>query len=400
MNTNTAWTKGLLATVLILAPLALSISISMDIYVPSLPAIMDSFHTSQQAVQWTLSIYMLGVGLGQLICGPLIDRFGRRRIVLIGLSLYSVGTAVCIYAHSIDTLVVGRLMQSLGSCTAIVVAYAVVRDVYDTQKGAKVYSFLNAIGATAPVLAPLLGGYLQIGFGSWRASFVFLFIFAIFSLIITFIFLPETLAKSNSRRIDIKLIINNYKTLLTSSSFMRHSYYTTVALTGLFVYCCVSSYILIKLLHVSLPVYGLMFGLNASFLVISNLLSARLTNTQGIKFTVRAGVILILLGAGILVTTNLALGLTLLHFVLPMILLTMGCGVTMGPAIAGGLADYAHMAGTASALINSMQFTIAGLAGTLLMIGTIKSALPFAALMLGMGLVALYLNLNKSPPAI
>src|SRR3990167_9343555 len=382
------WHKSILLTVLILTPLVLSISLSMDIYVPSLPMIINSFHTTQQALQCTLSIYMFGVGLGQLCFGPITDYLGRRKVVLTGLCFYLFGTLICILAPSILVLVIGRLMQSIGTCAALVIAYAVVRDVFDTKASAKIYSFLNAATALGPVVAPLLGGYLQLTFGTWRASFIFLFGFAMLSFMTTFYFLTETLPVERRLPISIPELRQRYRKIFSVSAFVENTYHSSVGMTVLFVFCCISSYLLIQDLHVSQAQYGLAFASNAITFILANLISTRLSHRISLKFPVRCGLFLIALGSLVMYMMNRLWGLSVWHFMWPMWIITLGTGLMMGPAVAIALEEFPAMAGTASSVINSSQFIFAGFFGTLLMLNTITSTLPFDLMMITLSLLS------------
>jgi len=167
---------------------------------------------------------MLGAGLGQFIMGPLADRFGRRKVVLTGILIYAVGSLLCILAPSMFFLIIGRLLQSLGSCAAIVIAYAVVRDVFSVEKSAKMYSILASMSMTAPIIAPLLGGALTTWFGSWRASFVFLLLFGVLSFISTFCLLDETLADDKRLSIKPSVIMRNMGLVIQDKSFRVSSF--------------------------------------------------------------------------------------------------------------------------------------------------------------------------------
>lgn len=392
------WQRSIFATLLILTPLTVSISLSMDIYVPSLPLITRVLHTDQSTVQWTLSLYMLGVGIGQLLFGPLSDYVGRRKVVLTGLLIYLVGTALCISAQTITTLIWARLLQSIGTCTALVVAFAVVRDVYDIKEGAKLYSFLNAATAVAPIAAPLLGGYLQIWFDTWRASFVFLACFGIASFISTAVFLQETL-HPEFRQTNPKTLLKNYKRLLTHPRFLQNSFYTVICITALFIFCCISSYIVIDALHGSQQLYGMIFGSNAVMVVIANLTSPRATYYLGFQKTIRLGLFIIALGGASMACIEIYWGLSILGFILPMLLMSFGIGMLIGPASANAMADFADMAGSAAAMLSSLQFTLSGLLGTLLMMEPAHSDRHFALLMLGLSSIALIIHaFSKTQP--
>ncbi|MCF6775185.1 multidrug effflux MFS transporter [Thiotrichales bacterium 19X7-9] len=383
------WNKNERTTLLILIPLVLSIAISMDIFVPSIPSIVNYFHSKATTVQWTLTIFMFGSGIGQLIFGPLVDRFGRRKIVLIGTSIYFIGTLLCFFAPSINLLILARLFQSIGACSLIVVAYAIVRDIYSVEKGATMYSKLGSVTMIAPVTAPLLGGYLMLLFNSWRATFGFLLLFAIVTLIVSYCFISETLKKEQQIKINLSVLIHNYFTVFKNGSFRLYSFITLMCITALFCFCAISPYLLISELQISVQLYGLCFGLNAIVFIIASLLSNRLSNQFSMQKTVLFGVLFSIIGSVWMLIINDLNGLSVLNFMLPMMMLSFGLGLSFGPATALALANFSQLAGTASALLTSIQFLGAGIIGSLLTIHGVHNATPFAILMVVMTILAL-----------
>lgn len=388
MSLNVMQSKSDSAILLILMPLVLSIAISMDIYVPSLLNIMQTFSINESMVQWTLSIYMLGVGIAELLCGPLADYYGRRRVVLVGLIIYLIGTGVCVFASSITILIAGRLLQSIGSCAAVVVAFAIVRDLYTVKKSARMYSYLNAVTMIAPVLAPMLGGYLNIWTGSWRSSFVFLFLFGLASLGGIYYFLQETLPQDKRIEINIKNVFQRYCFILKNGEFFTNSFYALTVLVILFSFCGISSFLLINVLHISKQSYGLCFGANAISFILSGFLCIKIVEKAGMKISILLGSVLLIVGSLSMLLINYYSGLTVAHFILPMFIVTAGLGLMMGPAIAGALADFSSMAGSASALLSSLQFLSAALFGSMVLRMHTSTAIPFALLILIFGTIS------------
>lgn len=385
------WQKSEKATLFILTPLAISIALSMDIYVPSLLNIMQAFSVNEAMVQWTLSIFMFGVGIAQLFCGPLTDHFGRKKVAFGGLSIYLIGTLICMLATSIQMLIVGRLLQSFGSCMTLVISYAVVKDVYSVQKSARIYSYLGSMIMLAPLLAPLLGGYLSIWFGSWRANFVFLFLFALVSFVTTSYFLTETLPPEQRVKIKAHTIAANYIRVLRSRAFLLHTFYALTGMTILFGFCGVSSFLLINVLHLSKQYYGLCFGANSLVFMLMTATCVRVMDRLGMQNSILLGLSLLMSGSAIMLVVNGYAGLSALHFMLPMFVITSGLGFMMGPSTAGALAEFSGMAGTASALYSSAQFLSAGVLGSMLLKNPVNTAIPFASLILIMSVVALSL---------
>ncbi|MCK4934826.1 MAG: MFS transporter, partial [Simkaniaceae bacterium] len=170
--------KNFYQTLLVLSPLVFTFAFALDIYIPAVPEMPKIFKTTHGMVQLTLSIFMLVCGFGQLFIGPLSDHFGRRKIVLASIAVFTLGSFACTLARSIEFLILARMLQALGACGMMVTAYAIVRDLFDGKENFKAYSYLNGSIAISPLIAPLFGGYLVYWF-NWRATFLFLTILGI-----------------------------------------------------------------------------------------------------------------------------------------------------------------------------------------------------------------------------
>lgn len=385
------WNKSERTTLLILMPLVLSTAISMDIFVPSIPDIAKAFNADSSLVQWTLSIYMLGCGIGQLICGPITDRFGRKKVVLTGILIYVIGTIICFLAPSINILIFGRLFQSLGSCASIVVGYAIVRDIYSTEKGAVTYSHLGSVTMLAPVLAPMIGGYLSIIFGSWRSSFAFLLLFGLIAFLSSLFFISETLAKHKRIPINFKELFNNFSQILKNMNFLSYSFITLSCMIALFCFCGISPFLLISSLHVSKPLYAVCFGSNALSFIIAGILSPILSKRFGMPLIIFWGLLITLIGSTWMYFINHYEGLSILNFMMPMATISFGLGLSFGLSTAQALSDFEKLAGTASALLTSIQFLGAGIVGSIIISYSTHSAEPFAILMIIVGVLSFIL---------
>jgi multidrug resistance protein len=185
-----------LKLVFLLAPLVFSFAVGQDIFIPEVPKLTGLFHTTPGLVQLTLSLFMLAVGVGQLIIGPLSDRFGRKSIVLLSIALYTLGSIAAVLTESIDILIFTRILQGFGACGMMVCAFAIVRDLSEGNESAQIYSYLNGAIAISPLLAPLAGGYLDVSFG-WRAPFFFLGILGVAIFIAIALCLSETIKEKN-----------------------------------------------------------------------------------------------------------------------------------------------------------------------------------------------------------
>ena len=168
--------------VLLLSPLVVGLAFAMDIYVPALPHISMLFDVSASQMQMTLTVFMLTAGLMQLIVGPLSDHYGRKLLCQMMIFVFALGTVLCSFAVSIETLILSRIVQAIGACGMMVVGFAIVRDVFSGVESAKVYSFLNGIIAFSPMFAPFIGGYLDVYYG-WPSTFLALLVIAVIAFI-------------------------------------------------------------------------------------------------------------------------------------------------------------------------------------------------------------------------
>src|SRR5579871_5518828 len=224
---------GTFALTLLLSLLTGLGPLSMDMYLPSLPAIGEALHASTAQVQLTISSYLLGFAAGQILYGPISDRFGRRPVILAALILYGIGSVFCAVTQSIETLTAVRFVQALGGAGAIVLARAVVRDLYSGVRAGRELSLMGSITAFAPVVAPMIGGAFQMAYG-WRATFVFLMVFAMFAAAMAFRFLPETLRQRNTEPFSFRGMAALYRSVLVHRGFLALLALLSVSFIGLF----------------------------------------------------------------------------------------------------------------------------------------------------------------------
>lgn len=371
-----------------LTPLILLPPISMDIYVPSVPSMKMYLNTTAELVQWTLSIFMIGMSLGQIIIGPLIDRFGRRVIGLIALTLYTLSSFACATAHSIFTLIIARLFQALSACGCYVMVWTIIRDIIPISQQGKVFSILNGISGLGPLLAPLLGGYLVLWFYSWRAPFLFLTIYAFLVFLVLLKVLPETLHPDKKLPLAWKQIFKRFKYLLQHPPFLRYAFAGGIGMSCLFAYFSISPILFIEQLGVPAHQYGLYFAANGLVYVLGCLITAQLQKQIALSTLVNTGCFLICLGAAMMFVLAKIQGLTLLGIVIPNFILAFGVGFIFGPAMAGALKPFGAMAGTAAACMGFLQFSLAALVGALVSRATHQSIAPYALTLFFLALLA------------
>src|ERR1700733_15144009 len=224
---------GSFALTLLLSFLTALGPLSMDMYLPSLPDIAHSLNAPVVQVQLTIAFYLLGFGFGQIVYGPTSDRFGRRPVLLIALTLYGVATIACALAQSIDALIAARFVQALGGAGAVVLARAVVRDLYSGVRAGRELSLMGSITAFAPLVAPVIGGLLQTAFG-WRATFYVLVVFAMFAGSAAALLLPETLRQRASGPFSLASMGGLYRSVLVHRGFLANVGILVTTFVGLF----------------------------------------------------------------------------------------------------------------------------------------------------------------------
>jgi DHA1 family bicyclomycin/chloramphenicol resistance-like MFS transporter len=373
-------------TTLILSALVAFAPMSIDMYLPTLPALERYFSTDTASVQHTLASFFVGLAIGQLFYGPLADRYGRKPPLYFGLALYVLVSAGCALAPSIGSLIVLRFLQALSGCAGMVVARAVVRDLYDHQESARVFSILLMVMGIAPIVAPLAGGYLLTWFG-WRSIFWVLALFGAACLVAVKVALPETIPR-NIARVPLSAALANYASLLGDRRYLGYALSGGFGQAGMFAYISGSPFVFIDLYGVPAQAFGWLFGLNAIGIVAFTQANRRLLlrydadRVLGTANFVAALFCLALLGMAF---TNAA---GLIGILVPLFFVVSLRGLTFPNASAGAMAPFPEKAGSASALLGSVQFAIAAAASAAVGILHDGTAVPMAAVITVCGLLA------------
>lgn len=365
-------------------------SMSVDMYLPAMPQIAQDLGITQAGVEASLSAFFLAFGLCQLFWGPLGDRYGRRGPVLAGILLYLAGSAGCAAASDITMLSFSRAMQAAGACAAPVLARAMVRDVFDRDRAASVFSLMMLIMGVAPMAAPLVGGQVLAILG-WRAIF---WVQAGFGLIamVGLLSQPETLhptARANARVWDQ---VRAYGKLLSSGRFLGYALTSSMIYGGMFAYIAGTPFVYIDYFHVRPGLYGLLFGVNIVGMIIVNMVNSRLVLRLGTDRLLALGSACIaVFGIGLAVAGWTGFG-GLYGIVAGLFLFMAFTGLIGANSTAGALASYPHMAGTASALMGSTQFVTGAVVGTL--VGWLADGTPWpmTAIIGGVGVLGFVFN--------
>ncbi len=334
---------------------------SVDMYLPSFPMLARDLQTTTANVQLTLATFFIGLAVGQAIYGPLADRFGRKPPLYAGLALYCIASIGCALAPNIEVLIAMRLLQALGGCAGLVISRAMVRDLFDHQTAARVFSKLMLVMGVAPILAPLIGAQI-LGWVGWRGIFWCLTTFGLACLIASR-WLPDSRIADPNARLALGPVIRGYTTLLNDRSFIGPALASSLAQSGMFAYITGSPFVFIELYHIPAESYGWVFGTNALGLIIASQLNARLlgrfSTEQLLSFACNSTAVL---GVALGAAAALQLG-GLIGILLPLFGYVASLGFIGPNATAIALKHQAHRAGAASALLGTVQFGIATVAG-------------------------------------
>ena len=346
---------ALLAVVTAIAPAAL------HMLVPALPLLAAVFDAAPGAVQLVLTLFLAGIAAGQLVYGPVSDRFGRRPVLIAGLALFLAGTVLCGVAWSLPVLIIGRTFQALGGCAGMVLGRAIVRDVYDRERSASALATVMMAMSLAPSLSPAIGAYLAQWIG-WRADFVLLGAVGAAVLILTAAKLEET---HEPAPVNLAGMIGSFVLLSRSPAFLSFAFATAFTSASWFTFLAAAPSLLAELLNEPPSTYGLMILLPMAGYVLGNAGVVRLSVLIGSMPLFILGLALSL-ASGVMLALWCLWDLTPWALFVPMALSSIGNGMSQPPGIAAGLSVYPRIAGAASGLMGFMQMTVAAL-GTLLL---------------------------------
>jgi MFS transporter, DHA1 family, multidrug resistance protein len=348
-------------------------SISTDLYLPAMPAMGRTLGADAGTVEWTVSGYLIGFSLGQLLWGPVGDRFGRRLPVAIGLMLFVVGSAGCAMAGSAWQMIGWRVVQAIGACAGVVLARAMVRDLYEGERAAQMLSMLMTVMATAPLLGPIVGAQI-LALAGWRAIFWTLVGIGLATLAALFT-LPETLPRERRNAEKLARAFARYGELLRHRALLGYAGAGGFFYGGMFAYVAGTPFAYISYYHVSPQLYGVLFAAGILGIMATNLVNARVVARLGSDRLLRAGTVMAALAGAVLAVTawtgwgGLA-GLVALLFVF-----ISATGFIVANSIVGALASSPQRAGSISALVGAVQYG-SGIIGSAL-IGVFADGTPW-----------------------
>lgn len=354
--------------------------LSMDMYLPALPAVTDSLSAPAATIQLTLTACLAGMALGQLVVGPMSDRWGRRRPLLLGMVVYVIATAICALAPSAELLIGFRLLQGLAGAAGIVIARAVVRDLYDGVEMARFFSTLMLISGVAPIIAPLIGGQVM-RFTDWRGIFVVLTGVGIVLTLVVWKWLHETLPPGSRHTGGVGEALRTMRGLLADRVFTGYMITGGLAFAVLFAYIAASPFVVQEIYGASPQTFSLLFGLNSIGLIAvgqinGKLLVGRISLDKVLGFGL--AVIVLAAVALLLMTTGVFGEVGLVPVAAGLFVLMSAMGVAMPNTNAQALMRTKHAAGSASALLGTSSFLIGAIASPLVGIAGEDTAVPMA----------------------
>jgi DHA1 family bicyclomycin/chloramphenicol resistance-like MFS transporter len=365
--------------------------LAIDMYLPALPTIAREFAVDASAVQSSLAAYFIGIAIGQAFYGPLSDRIGRKPSLYLGLSLFMVSSVGCALAGSVDALIAFRFLQALGGCAPIVIPRAVVRDHFDQAGSVRMLSLLMLVMGLAPILAPLIGGQLLVHFG-WRAVFWLLAAYAAVWLTVVAMFLQESLPSARRVRQPITDMLAVYWSLLCDRRFMGYALSGALIFAGLLAYISGSPFVFIELFDVPPDQFGFFFGTNAFGIILASQVNRWLVGRVDTQRIVRI-VLPVAMTAGIVLVVDAYSGFGGFPGILVPLFCYIAChGFVLPNTTALAMAPHGRVAGSASALLGTLQFVLGAIAGSLIGVFANGTPVPMAAVVAGCGATAFLAN--------
>ncbi|MDQ7774913.1 MAG: MFS transporter [Paracoccus aminovorans] len=367
---------------------------SIDMYLPFIPAIAAELHSSYAAVQWSLTVFLLAMGGGQLVFGPVIDAFGRRMPLLAALAAFVLASGLAAAAPGLDALVLARLLQGLAASLAIVTAMSTVRDVAEGVRAAQIFALLMTIQGIGPVLAPAVGGLIGSGFG-WRAVFVALALLGVVVLAVAFALLSETLPRHRRTTLRPAEVMRGYGAILSDGRFVLPGLALSAVFVFLFSYIGGAAEAYQGSFGVSARSFGFIFGATGLAVLLGAMASARLVAGVPVQRLALAGVLAILAGTGLALLTSLA-GLGLPWIVAGMFIALAGLGLAETMLTSIALATRSTALGASAALLGAGSLLLGALATPLAAVAIQAGVLPWLGFLTISALAATGLTLAST----
>ncbi|MEO7330636.1 MAG: multidrug effflux MFS transporter [Minicystis sp.] len=374
------------AFIVLLGSLTAMTALSIDMSLPALPRLTTVLHVTADRAQLTLSLFLVGFALGQLIVGPASDRFGRRPVLLVGLLAFSLAGFGCALSPGIDALIACRFLQGMAGSVGPVLGRAAVRDHFSAARAAQLLSSLIVILAVAPLVAPILGGQL-LHYGSWRSIFWTLGGAGLLLFVLVLVFFGESLRANDPRALEPRRLAHHVGLFLANRTSLVHALVICCVFGAQFSYISGSPFVIIEVFGVAPERYGLFFGATAIFLLLGAALNGRLVARIAPARLLRGGLFTLMI-AGLILALAAVLGGGLVAILPPLLLFFAGLGFVSPNATAAALEPMANMAGVASALLGVFQMVGGAAAGWAVSALYDRSARPMAFSVAALGTLA------------
>ncbi|MGE3645037.1 MAG: multidrug effflux MFS transporter [Beijerinckiaceae bacterium] len=349
--------------------------ISTDFYVPALPQLAQDLHTVPARVQLTMSAYLIGFAFGQIFYGPMADKFGRKPVLLFGLSVYLAACVVSGFAPDIDTLIGARFLQGIGGAGPVIVARAIVRDLYSGARAGQQLALMATIMGLAPIVSPTIGGLIAIRFG-WRASFVVMFAMVCVITAGALLGLPETIKQRMQGTFSLRNILGSFSIVWRNNIWRSYASLQAMAQTGLFTFVSTSPFVLQPIYGLSPFEFGLGFSVCSIAFVGGAWFSSRMVARKGLDYAIGVGVLLFVAGGVTQLIGYLLFPRSVLVIFMPELVFFAGVGFVIPNAVAGLLTPFPERAGAATSLAGFLQMMFSAAVGILVAALIHESAWP------------------------
>jgi MFS transporter, DHA1 family, multidrug resistance protein len=379
--------KNRTTIILILGFLSAIAPFSIDMYLPGFPAIAKDLGTSIEAVSYSLSSFFIGVCIGQVLCGPLLDRYGRKMPLYIGMLLYIIATVGCVFTTSVEILIALRFLQAIGGCVSMVAPRAIIRDLFPVNESAKIFSYMILILGVSPIIAPTAGSYMVTYFG-WHSIFILLAVLGVLLMIAMITGLPESKQPDPNYSLQPKVILSSFRIVLKQPQFFIYAITGAITSAGLFAYLAGSPYVFMKFFGTTEQQYGGIFALIAAGLIISSQLNNWLLKKYSSEYIIKV-TLLVQTIAGLVLFGAAAMNILNLYGCIALIFVYLSCqGFNFPNSAALTMAPFTNHAGSASALMGAIQMGVGALASAIVGLFTPHNAVPLTGVMAGFILMA------------
>jgi MFS transporter, DHA1 family, multidrug resistance protein len=383
---DSPWLLALLAALVSLGPL------SIDMYLPAMPAMLEFFAADIHGMHLTISLYLVGFSLFHLACGPLADRYGRKPVLLGGTILFVIACIGCSYADTIEELLLFRFLQGVGACVGPTLARTITRDIFGPTRAARALSLIAMLMALAPAVAPTLGGAMLLVL-PWSSIFVFLAAYGALVIFLVQRYVPESLPVRQSLRPAV--ILRNYRELIANRHYVIVTLVGGLTYAGMISYLSSSSFIFIDMLGVPVQYYGLIFLSTVLGYMTGSALSARLSGRLNSETLILIGTALALTAALTMLVFSQRFPASIWAIMVPMTFFTTALGLVLPHSMTIALRPFAHIAGTASALLGFTQMTLSAIASAVVGVVLTDTPLPMILVMVVIAIIALGLAITS-----